>query len=523
MRARSRPSRWRAVLGSVLWVALLASRAHANISVTPMDAAFYANQVPVSCRFLATTATVPAFRQQFTSLNFNPPLGLIPGTVIDPTTTVFTNVQTKFDGSFLKSVPATGNGFQAGVDPLGLFSAAITGQISVDGSQQVSFDIYHDDGFILGFGAGARRIRPVVNPPTGNTSIKGLPITWQSLGIASKPVKTTVVVQFEDAGDYDFELDYVKCKAGQQTLTMFADDEPIQSSLLAPTATAVPTRTATKSPTVTPTITPGGPTLTPTVPVSPSPTTPSGTPPTATATPTRSATRSPTGSPTPTPTMTPPLQVSLIVGDAQGRAGDTVTVSIEFDPSRNDGNPLGGSDQIATVGFVLDFPDLNFDPTDSNGDGVPDAITFNPEGNPDLNPFAVTLFNDDSATSRTLVLEVDPTRLGNDSLPAGILMNIAFTIPYPGPGGDFPIAPSDVVAVDIQGVQQQVTQIVTGVVHALPPFTRTPAPVPTDMITIHTKGGDGCAATGTSGWSAVVVLLAVVIVRGASLSRRRRS
>ncbi|HUI26955.1 MAG TPA: hypothetical protein VL403_12795 [Candidatus Kryptonia bacterium] len=496
----------------------MASRGQANIAVTPMDAAFFENSAPASCLFRPTAATVPAFRQQFTSLNFNPPVGLIPGTVINPTTNPFTNVETKRDGSWSRSVPAVGNGFQAGAAPLDLFYAAISGKISVDGSQQVSFDIYHDDGFILGFGPGTQRIRPVVHPPTGNTPIKGLPIAWEALGVATKTVKTTVVIQFEDAGDYDFEIDYVKCKAGAQTLTMFADEQAIQSSLQVPTATLTVTASATKTATVTPTITPGGPTLTPTAAVSPNATGTPATPLTATPTRTRAATASPSGSPTPTPTATPPLQVALIVGDAQGRPGDTVTVSIEFDPSRDDGRPLSGSDEIATVGFVLEFPNLDFDPTDSSGTGVPDAITFNPDGNPALSHFSVSLFNDDSATNRTLVLEVDPTRLGHDTIPAGILMNIAFTIPYPGPGGDFPVTPSDVVAVDVQGVEQRVTQTVAGVVHALPAFTRTPAPVPTDVITIQTKGGSGCAigSSRSSGGAILVLLAALVIARSAA-------
>ncbi|HVN84226.1 MAG TPA: hypothetical protein VMW17_05190 [Candidatus Binatia bacterium] len=507
---------------AALLIALAISPVEANVAVTQIDARFYANSAK-SCTFTPTLSTTPAFRLSFDSLNFNPPPGLISGTTVSPTTVPFTNVVATKDGVAIATKPAAGNNRQAGAVPLAQFFAAIVGTISVDGSQQVTFDIYHDDGFAIGFGPGATRIKPVTNPAAATMPISGLPLMWQSTSSGSTTVKTTVIVRFDRAGDYDFELDYINCKGTAMTLTMFADTQPIPSSL--PALITPATRTPTETPTTTQTITPGGPTLTPTA-TSTSTGTPTatGTPPTATATrPTRTPTNSPTrtATPTPTSTATPLLPIAITVGDAQGRVGDVVTITIAFEPSRDDGVPGQGSDEISNVGFVLAFPDLNFDTTDSNGDGVPDAITFNPDHNPDLNNFAVTVFNNDAAQTGMLELEVDPIRSGDFTIPGSNLMSIAFKIPYPGPGGDFPVTASGAGALDVHGDPQTVTSVTSGVVHALPPFTRTPAPVPTDAIIADTSGGSGCRLDGSATPSVLPLLVLVALT--AARRRTRRS
>ena len=67
----------------------------------------------------------------------------------------------------------------------------------------------------------------------------------------------------------------------------------------------------------------------------------------------------------------PDLAIAAATGQAQGNA----TVNVFFRPGPAGGAP-GGPDEIAALVFSIDYDEtkLSFDPSDANGDGIPDAI-----------------------------------------------------------------------------------------------------------------------------------------------------
>ncbi len=54
-----------------------------------------------------------------------------------------------------RAIVAQGNGYQAGVSPSSDFQAAFSGSLTVASAGDVVFQLYVDDGFILGVGNGA--------------------------------------------------------------------------------------------------------------------------------------------------------------------------------------------------------------------------------------------------------------------------------------------------------------------------------------------------------------------------------
>ncbi len=506
------------LLGMLLFTPPVAGK----VQISPVDGAFFSNAAG-QCSF-APASGVPAFEQQFGSLNFNPPLGLVPGTVIGPNTTGFMNILTTADGAFELAVPAEGNGFQAGRERLERFFAVFTGRLVVDGSQQVSLEIYHDDGFVIGIGGDARRISgPMTSPPlSGQTAFRGLKVMGSYNNTVSTPRKSAVVVQFPEAGEYDFELDYTSCRGSTRTLTVFADSHAIPFTLGTPTPTDTVPPTETPTPTETPRVSPT-PKRTPTSTTPATTGTPTGSPGTPT---TATPSRTPTVSQTPTVTPTPTPGIELIVGGASGTAGERVTVTVEFFPAESDGKPRG-PDSITQLGFQLSFrnnpanesPKLDFDPTDANHDGVPNDIVFNPDGA--FDGFKVTVLNLDSvADTAVLDLEVSSTSGTGQTLPAGTLMTVTFTIRK---SGELRIEPLDVRPSDASGAVYTATRLVTGVVHAAPPATFTPEPTQPVKVDVATKGG-GCVvdARGSSEWAPLTLLAIVLVARGFSKHRRRR-
>lgn len=471
---------WTAATVTAVWFLVFAAQATARVSISQVNGTFYFNK-GTNCTFDTGGQTL-AFTQEFAGLNFNPPLGLILGAPVGPSTAPFTNVVTAPNGDFLSTEPASGGGVQAGKGTLTFFFSAFTGKIIVDGSQQVGFDIYHDDGFVFGIGGNAQRVSgPLTDPPpNGRTDSLGLLVVG-SYNRSTTPRQSTVVVQFPKAGEYDFEIDYTSCKGTTRTLTMFTNQGPLPVV----TPTPGPSETATQeeaSPT------PPSTTETPVESPVESPGTPTATP-TPSTTPTETA----------TPTATEPGGVQLIMSDASGNPGDSVSLNVEFFPAASNGQPFGPG-AIAILDLVLDFPKLEFDPTDSNGDGIPDAIVFNPGQDPALDAFTVTTFNVDTApTSHMLDLEVGSAGEGDELLPGGVLMTITFKIPERTTGGDLQVVPTTVRASDLENTPQTVLLIVPGVVHASPPLTSTPVPAETAMIEVSTSGG-GCRIAATDPW-----------------------
>jgi len=502
--ARRRPRRawqfvWTSATVSAVWCLASLTQASAKVSISPVTGAFYFN-TGANCTF-DPGGQSPAFTQEFGGLNFNPPLGLIAGATAGPSTAPFTNVLTNSNGSFAGTEVASGGGVQAGKGTFTFFFSAFTGKIIVDGSQQVDFDIYHDDGFVFGIGGNAQRVSgPLTDPPpNGRTDSLELPVVG-SYNRSSTPRQSTVVVQFPKAGEYNFEIDYTSCKGTTRILTMFTSQGslPVITPTPGPTETATPGEASPTPPdtTETPVESPGTPTVTPT----------------PSATPTETA----------TPTATEPVGVQLIMGEANGNPGDSVSLNVEFFPAASNGQPFGPG-AIAILDLVLDFPQLEFDPTDSDGDGIPDAIVFNPGQDPALDAFSVTTFNVDTApTSHMLDLEVGSTGEGDELLPGGLLMTITFKIPERTTGGDLQVVPTTVRASDLQNTAQNVLLIVPGVVHASPPFTSTPVPAETAMIEVSTSGG-GCRIAASDPWMSGPLLGIAVLLWSRRRARGRRA
>jgi len=187
------------------------------------------------------------------------------------------------------------------------------------------------------------------------------------------------------------------------------------------------------------------------------------------------------------------------MSEASGNPGDSVTLNVEFFPPTSGGQPVDPH-AIAILDLVLDFPKLEFDPSDSDGDGIPDAIVFNPGQDPALDPFTVTTFNVNTApTTHMLDLEVGSADEGGELLPSGLLMAITFKIPERTTGGDLQVVPTTVRASNLENMAQPVLLIVPGVVHASPPLTPTPVPAETVVIEGSTGGG-GCRITASDSW-----------------------
>ena len=193
--------------------------------------------------------------------------------------------------------------------------------------------------------------------------------------------------------------------------------------------TPTPTPTSTSSSTPTPTFTA---TWTPT-----SVATDTATP-TSTATSTPTQTLTPTSTPTNTPTATPtqgvPGPILSIPSNIPAHAGQAVSVAINF---------TSNGHSIASTAFSVDFDQtcLAFDPTDTDQDGIPDAITLNLPG-----AFNASVTFDGGDTDGELDFFIADLFPPLASLADGTLATIAFTTtcqPDPGTSIIAPVGFSD--------------------------------------------------------------------------------
>jgi hypothetical protein len=177
-----------------------------------------------SCTFGATPATPIAFTQLFAVINFDATndnaFRCSNNTGVDWLTRPFTDVLQQPDGS-CATVVAQSNGIRAGVGAYADFQAAFTGLVAMN-TGDVTFHVYSDDGWILGFGVGPGGVQPsyVSGPRTGDpgvTAIENLSTVGAFNGV-SGPTQRDIVVHFPAAGTYPFELDYSECVEGQLAL-----------------------------------------------------------------------------------------------------------------------------------------------------------------------------------------------------------------------------------------------------------------------------------------------------------------
>jgi RHS repeat-associated protein len=210
------------------------------VATTTVEGNFYAAE-PSATTFTAKPGDKPAFAQSFPTINFNPPnplltghglrgeelpIGTVPGNIsgVGPQTRPFTDITTDLAGNFSGTVVAKGNGLQAGVGSLTGFDAALTAKFIVSKAGDVTFNIVHDDGFLLGIGGGATRVSGAYeNPPEpAQTVFKQYPLIGAfDRTTGESPGTDHVTVHFPKAGTYAYELDYFESgSATQLSLTM---------------------------------------------------------------------------------------------------------------------------------------------------------------------------------------------------------------------------------------------------------------------------------------------------------------
>jgi RHS repeat-associated protein len=197
------------------------------ISTTTVQGNFYTAE-PSAQTFTAKPGDTPAFGQNFPTIDFNPPAGTIAHSLeglplVDPTTRPFTDITTDEVGNGNGVIVAQGNGQQAGVGPLNAFDAALTANFVVAKAGDVTFNIVHEDGFLLGIGGGASRISGAnENPPESNaSSFHDYPLVGafnETTGFG--PRTDSVTVHFPKPGSYPYELDYFESAGTELSLTM---------------------------------------------------------------------------------------------------------------------------------------------------------------------------------------------------------------------------------------------------------------------------------------------------------------
>lgn len=134
-----------------------------------------------------------------------------PNNEVDPLSVPFTDVTTSTTGTLTGTIPAEGNGKQAGVGPMTAFDADLTGQYLAAAAGDVTFNFYVGDGFIFGLGNGATRVSGVYEnlPQPSTTPFKGYQVVGAFNRIDSGgPNNRSITVHFPSAGTYPFEIDY---------------------------------------------------------------------------------------------------------------------------------------------------------------------------------------------------------------------------------------------------------------------------------------------------------------------------
>ncbi len=216
--------------GSVSYTWLAQS---APAAITSVTGNFYA-EPSGQTSFAARPGDHPAFSEQFSQIDFNPPSGVLAQntTGVGSTTTPFTDVITDATGRSTGTIPAEGNGQVAGQGALSSFDAVLRGSVSVNEAGDITFNVYANAGWILGMGGGAQRVSGAFenNPASFTSAFYSYPVIGSYDEPSSETTPQQVTVHFLAAGVYPFEFDYF-AQAGQH------------QSLVLTTASLTPTTT----------------------------------------------------------------------------------------------------------------------------------------------------------------------------------------------------------------------------------------------------------------------------------------
>jgi RHS repeat-associated protein len=168
-------------------------------------------------------SATPVFTQEFPNIEFNPPAGTIPGNTsnVGVTTRPITDVTTDTNGNFTGTIIMQGNGLQLGVGSLYSFEAVFTGAIKIAQAGNITFNIFADDAFILGFNGGATHVSgDMYNvPPGGVTPFQNYTVVG-AYNYLRNYATYQEVVNFPAPGTYQYELDHTECCDGGSSITM---------------------------------------------------------------------------------------------------------------------------------------------------------------------------------------------------------------------------------------------------------------------------------------------------------------
>src|SRR5919109_951852 len=165
----------------------------------------------------------PAFSQRFQLLYFNPydvyqPAACTNSPGVNDVTRPFTEVTQSPDGT-CGTVPAQGNGFQAGVGSLNTFEATFTAELTVAVAGQYTFYFRTDDGRVIGAGP---KIGGTAQPTFVSGDLSSAPPatpqkSYPVVGAYNQAPLGTLrhtTVNFPAAGTYPIEVDYSECCGG---------------------------------------------------------------------------------------------------------------------------------------------------------------------------------------------------------------------------------------------------------------------------------------------------------------------
>jgi hypothetical protein len=243
-----------------------------TVYVSSVDGRFFYNPTN-SDQFVLTTQTPPAFDQQFPSINFDPSslAGCSAATPIGQGTRPFTDlipgtpcVEMTAGATLLSPTPTV---LLAGVGGLAGFQSVFIGTLYVSQPGDVAFQVYADDGFILGIGPKINgngeqpgwRTGTFQPFPSPGASPPPSPHAWPTTVFQNYYVagqrngsygSASFTVYFPADGFYPIEMDYAENGNGGLSLTLGTSyQDPIPPGPSAtPTVTASPTSTPTRTP-----------------------------------------------------------------------------------------------------------------------------------------------------------------------------------------------------------------------------------------------------------------------------------